>query len=189
MAVNRCATFGYAFSYILCLRFHFDFYFHLPSPLLPQPTLPAFVEEVKETGARGNFLSAWARRNIDQDLFFFLEKNWRNKRAYPIKLMDPPLPTYSHEVARSWSKYSKYGTFARSDHASFWYPIEKETTFHSVLLSDLGPWRRDMTFHYHRPGDDLRWLRPENLAFMKNTVDSLVATLLDIGQGFCLARR
>ncbi|KAI2806162.1 hypothetical protein BLOT_005173 [Blomia tropicalis] len=153
------------------------------------PTLPGFVEEVKEAGARGNFMTAWSRRNIDHDLFYFLEKNWKNKYLFPIKLMDPPLPTYSHDVARNWSKYSKYGTFARSDHASFWYPIEKDTTFRAILLSDLGPWRRDMSFHYHRVGDDLRWLRRENLEFMKNTVDSLIATILDIGEGRCFARK
>ena len=83
-------------------------------------------------------MTAWSRRNIDHDLYFFLEKNWKNRHLYPIKLMDPPLPTFSHEVSKSWSRYSKYGTFARSDHASFWYPIDRQTTFRSILLSDLG---------------------------------------------------
>ncbi|XP_046908957.2 uncharacterized protein LOC124490482 [Dermatophagoides farinae] len=153
------------------------------------PTLPAFVEEIQDAGSRGNFMTAWSRRNIDQDLFFFLEKNWKNKQIYPLKLMDPPLPTLSHEVSKNWSKYSKYGTFARSDHASFWYPIERDTTFRSILLSDLGPWRKDMSFHYHRYGDDERWLRYENLRFMKNTIDSLLATIIDIGDGYCFAQK
>lgn len=103
--------------------------------------------------------------------------------------MDPPLPNLSHEVSKNWSKYSKYGTFARSDHASFWYPLERDTTFRSILLSDLGPWRKDMSFHYHRPGDDQRWLRRENLEFMKNTVDSLLATIIDIGDGYCFTTK
>ncbi|OTF81903.1 hypothetical protein BLA29_011457, partial [Euroglyphus maynei] len=145
------------------------------------PTLPAFVEEIQDGGSRGNFMTVWSRRNIDHDLYFFLEKNWKNKNIFPLKLMDPPLPNLSHEVSKNWSKYSKYGTFARSDHASFWYPLERDTTFRSILLSDLGPWRKDMSFHYHRPGDDQRWLRRENLEFMKNTVDSLLATIIDIG--------
>jgi len=95
------------------------------------------VEEVKENGAKGNFMTAWSRRNIDQDLYFFLEKNWKNTK-YPLRLMDPPLPTWSHEVARNWTRYSKYGTFARSDHASFWYPIDRDKSFNAILLSDLG---------------------------------------------------
>ena len=152
------------------------------------PTVPTFVEEVRETGSRGNFVSVWARRNIDQDLFFFLDKNWRNRGKYPLKIMDPPLPTFSAEVAKSWAKYSKFGTFARSDHASFWYPIEKDTTFRAILINDLGPWRRDMSTHYHRVSDDTRMLKREHLEFMKNTVDSLLATILDVGAGNCFAR-
>lgn len=46
-----------------------------------------------------------------------------------------------------------------------------------------------MAFHYHRVSDDLRWLRRENLEFMKNTVDSLIATLMDVGQGHCFSRK
>jgi len=53
----------------------------------------------------------------------------------------------------------------------------------------LGPWRRDMVFHYHRVSDDTRWLTRENLEFMKNTVDSLVATLIDLGEGKCSIKR
>jgi len=151
-------------------------------------TVPSFVEDVKETGNRGNFVSVWARRNIDQDLYFFLDRNWRNKMKYPLKIMDPPLPSYSSEVNKNWSKYSKYGTFARSDHASFWYPTEKETTFKAILLHDLGPWRSGMAGHYHQPSDDTRNLKRENLEFMKNTVDSLLATILDVGNGNCFAR-
>jgi hypothetical protein len=49
----------------------------------------------------------------------------------------------------------------------------------------IGPWRRDMVFHYHRPIDDTRWLTRGNLQFMNNTVDSLVATLIDLGEGKC----
>lgn len=157
--------------------------------IFPKPTLPGFVADVKEAGAKGNFMSAWARRTIDQELFDHLARNWRNKEKYPLKLMDPPLPSYSHEVAKNWSKYAKYGTFARSDHASFWYPIEKNATFKSILLSDLGPWRRDMSFHYHRVGDDDRWLSEANLDFMKNTVDSLILTMLDLGQGKCFDKK
>ena len=102
-----------------------------------QPTLPVFVDEVKCEGSRGNFLTAWSRRNIDQDLYFYLEKNWRNPN-FPLRLMDPPLPPLSHEIAKDWNKYSKYGTFARSDHASFWYPLDREKTLNAILLSDLG---------------------------------------------------
>lgn len=134
-------------------------------------------------------MTAWSRRNIDHDLYFFLERNWQNKDKYPLKLLDPPLPTLSQEVSKNWSKYSKYGTFARSDHASFWYPIERDLSFRSILLSDLGPWRRDMNYHYHRVGDDQRWLGRENLEFMKNTVDSLLATMMDIAGGYCLIQK
>jgi hypothetical protein len=96
-----------------------------------------FVEEVRESGSKGNFMTAWSRRNIDQDLYFFLEKNWKNSK-FPLRLLDPPLPTWSHEVAKNWTRYSKYGTFARSDHASFWYPIDRDKSFNAILLSDLG---------------------------------------------------
>jgi hypothetical protein len=138
----------------------------------------------------------------------FLEKNWKNSK-FVLRLLDPPLPTWSHEVAKNWTRYSKYGTFA-----SFWYPIDRDESFNAILLSNLGlclvltnsliplrkislmtyknianwligPWRRNMVFHYHRAIHDTRWLTWGNLEFMKNTVDSLVATLIDLGEGKC----
>jgi hypothetical protein len=58
-------------------------------------------------------------------------------------------------------------------------------TYKNIANSLIGPWRRDMVFHYHRPIDDTRWLTRGNLQFMNNTVDSLVATLIDLGEGKC----
>jgi hypothetical protein len=96
-----------------------------------------FVEEVRDSGSKGNFMAAWSRTNIDQHLYFFLEKNWKNSK-FPLRLLDPPLPTWSHEVAKNWTRYSKYGTVARSNHATFWYSIDRDKSFNAILLSDLG---------------------------------------------------
>ena len=79
-----------------------------------------FVEQVRDSGSKGNFMTAWSRANIDQHLYLFLENNCKNSK-FALRLLDPPLLTWSHEVAKNWTRYSKYGTFA-----SFGIPL-KET--------------------------------------------------------------
>jgi hypothetical protein len=58
-------------------------------------------------------------------------------------------------------------------------------TYKNIANSLIGLWRKDMVIQYHRTSDDTRWLTRDNLEFMKNTVNSLVATLIDLGEGKC----
>lgn len=97
------------------------------------------MKDVRQDHSRGDFLAAWARRGVDTELVEVLRRNWNNNSGqYPLRVMDPPLPAMSSEIEKNWAKYEKLGTFARSDHASFWYPVDKWRTFNAILLSDLG---------------------------------------------------
>ena len=145
--------------------------------------LPEWSTEVKKNGYRGDFAAVWARKGIDTPLYEKLEKNWLNKDKYRLSLMSPTLPKFGSQL--DMSRLYKFSTFTRSDHASFWYPTQRYMTFPAVLITDLGPWRRNMKHNYHRPTDDTRNLSEENLSFVKNTIDSVVNTLLDLSKGKC----
>jgi hypothetical protein len=43
-------------------------------------------------------------------------------------------------------------------------------TYKNIANSLIGPWRRDIVFHYHRAIDDTRWLTRGNI---------------DLGEGKC----
>ena len=90
--------------------------------------------------------------------------------------MAPALPELGTQIDSNFDRVRKYETFMRSDHASFWYPTLKHMTFPAILITDLGPWRRNMRYSYHRSTDDTRNLSEENLTFVKNTIDSVSNT-------------
>jgi hypothetical protein len=108
-----------------------------------------------------------------------------NKSKYKISLMDPLMPRLGSEIDRRYEKYRKYETFMRSDHASFWYPTKRNLTFNAILITDLGPWRKNMKFNYHKSTDDIRIINQNNLMFLKNTVDSITNTVLELANGKC----
>lgn len=58
-----------------------------------------------------------------------------------------------------------------------------------MIFFRKGPWRRDMMYHYHRTGDDTRWLNRDSLDFMKNTIDSMVGALIDLADGKCYIKK
>ena len=145
--------------------------------------LPEWATKVKQNGYRGDFAAVWARKGVDTHLFDKLEKNWLNKDKYGLSLMAPPLPEFGSQL--NMNKLYKYSTFTRSDHSSFWYPTQRYMTFPAILITDLGPWRRNMKHSYHRSSDDIRNLSEDNLMFVKNTIDSVVQTIFDLSKGKC----
>ncbi|XP_054165828.1 uncharacterized protein LOC128963350 [Oppia nitens] len=148
--------------------------------------LPDWGTEIKQNGYRGDFAAVWARKGVDTKIFDKLQQNWLNSDKYGLSLMAPALPELgSQVVGRSDRRLLKYQTFLRSDHASFWYPPQKYMTFPAILITDLGPWRRNMKNKYHRSGDDTRSLSDDNLAFLKNTIDSVINTIFDLSKGKC----
>lgn len=100
--------------------------------------------------------------------------------------MSVPLPQHYNRCLN----YS-YDIFLRSDHASFWYPKQRSAlTIPAVLLTDLGAWRRDTLDKYHNEQDNAQnMLNNSNLEFLKNTIDSLMKTVLMLSQGKCVEDR
>lgn len=70
--------------------------------------------------------------------------------------------------------------FYRSDHASFWFPKNHDykKPLRAMLLTDMGPWRGEMTNCYHSPCDDKRWLTEDNLNFVKTSIDAIAGVIL-----------
>lgn len=111
--------------------------------------------------------------------------------------MRPELP--QSRLPNSQERYD-WKDFFRSDHASFWFPplissavrrapnrssSTNHTSLNAILLTDLGPWRKSYQKCYHSACDDEHLLTDGNLAFMQQVIDSLVLTLLRVGQGTC----
>jgi hypothetical protein len=147
--------------------------------------LPDWSLSVKQNGYKGDFAAVWARKGVDNHLYQTLKRNWISKSKYKLSLMDPLLPRLGSQMDVKYGKYSKYNTFVRSDHASFWYPTERDITFNAILITDLGPWRKNMKFNYHKSSDDTRIINQNNLLFLKNTVDSITSTILELANGKC----
>ncbi|KAF7494186.1 Leupeptin-inactivating enzyme 1 [Sarcoptes scabiei] len=150
--------------------------------------LPEWNDQVKQNRYRADFTAVWARRDIDFDLFKIMQDNWLNVSKYKLFLMDPPLPKLGRELTSGLTskKLRPYSTFLRSDHSSFWYPHSfKNETINAILLTDLGPWRRKVANKYHSSADNRKLLSRSNLLFLKNAIDSLMRTILHIGDGHC----
>ncbi|OTF79280.1 hypothetical protein BLA29_009132 [Euroglyphus maynei] len=150
--------------------------------------LPQWRDRVRQNQFRGDFAAVWARHDVDSKLFQTLQSNWQNEHKYKLFLMDIPLPKLGRHLTFGLEskKLSPYSTFLRSDHSSFWYPHSiKNETINAILLTDLGPWRRKVANKYHSSMDNSKLLSRSNLLFLKNCIDSIMKTILDIGNGFC----
>lgn len=102
--------------------------------------------------------------------------------------MDVPLPPTGRQLTRELRNYklNAYKTFLRSDHSSFWYPHAlKDHSIPAILLTDLGPWRRRVSGRYHSSADNTKLLTKQNVLFLKNSIDSLMKTMLELGEGTC----
>lgn len=144
---------------------------------------------MEQNSHRGNFLGAWARDNIDTPFFEHLRRNWMNAQTYKLYLMAARLPLTGRELNQGFLKgnLKKHGVLLRSDHASFWYPdfYKNITIPNTILLTDLGPWRKNIVDKYHNAHDNSTLLTSDNLNFLRNTIDSILVTVLDISDGKC----
>lgn len=153
--------------------------------------MPEFGEMCEKNDNRANFAAVWARNDVPEDIALWnvMRKNWQNEHKYKLLPLKNPLPKYGHnltQVIRS-KQFKAYSTFLRSDHSNFWYPAsEQERTIPAVLLTDLGPWREVSNKRYHTSLDNIQLLNRKNLEFLKNSIDSLVRTVIELGNGQCL---
>ncbi|KAI2811315.1 hypothetical protein BLOT_002489 [Blomia tropicalis] len=153
------------------------------------PLVPSWRESVRANHNRADFAAVWARRGTgDTALYKTLKHNWLNQSKYKLLLLDPPLPRLGRQltIGLNNKKLTPYKTFLRSDHSSFWYPHSiKDQSIPAILLTDLGPWRRRVAHRYHSSADNDKLLTKQNLLFLKNSIDSLLKTIIDMGDGRC----
>lgn len=146
-------------------------------------------------------MATWSRRTWDEPLESAFRNAWQDVGNEPrtFKAMRPELPQMKLPSAEE--RY-EWKDFFRSDHASFWFPpltsiavrrspnrtsASNHASLNAILLTDLGPWRKSYQRCYHSACDDEHLLTDGNLAFMQTVTDSLVLTLLRVGQGECAA--
>lgn len=88
-------------------------------------------------------MAIWMRKNVDGHVYQALQNEWRktsrsspNSNPFKIRAFDPPLPSSSPSA----NELFRYGTFTRSDHASFWYHKHPSYphTLNAILLTDMG---------------------------------------------------
>ena len=149
--------------------------------------VPDWVKWVKKNDKKADFAAIWARQKFDTKLFEVLDKNWLNKDKYKLALMAGPLPQFGSELENDPEMVYIYHDLARSDHASFWYPTQHNITFPAILIHDLAPWRKKTMDEYHNEYDNAKHLSEQNLAFAKNTVDSVIRTIFELAEGKCYA--
>ncbi|RWS09053.1 uncharacterized protein B4U79_01234 [Dinothrombium tinctorium] len=133
-------------------------------------------------GLRGDFLSIWARRTIDWELWYNFQRSWAQEEAsteHRLTIIDPPIPRVPLFIS-NW----RYRNFMRSDHAAFWNhknPAFKDS-LKAVLITDMGPWRGNLRACYHEFCDDRRQITLENLDFLRHVIDSLASAVATLAE-------
>lgn len=97
---------------------------------------PSVTAKIAQEGNRGDFIAVWVRQGVDGDVYKSLANEWKGSTKFKLRLFDPLLPSGPPTAADLF----RFGTFTRSDHASFWYhkhPNFKKT-LNAVLLTDMG---------------------------------------------------
>jgi len=175
--VGRKATFLGA--YVIDMALNYD-----PNPgsqTLPRDIMiacPGVTSKIAQDGNRGDFIAVWMRKGIDGHIYKKLMEEWGSNSKYKLRAFDPILPGGEP----SPSDLYRYGTFTRSDHASFWYHKHPsfKNTLNAILLTDMGVWRGERGSKcYHNWCDDTSLLTERNLKFLKNTIDSLSRVVMN----------
>lgn len=163
--------------------------------------LPEFTEELEREKNRGDFLATWARKTYDEPLENVFRSSWISLgfESRTFKAMRPELP--QSRLPNSEERYD-WKDFFRSDHASFWFPplisnavrrspnrppeaTSSHASLNAILLTDLGPWRKSYQRCYHSACDDQHFLTDGNLGFMQQVTDTLIYSIMKLGQGQC----
>ena len=181
-------------SYFLLL---FDAWTKKLNNLNLQQACPGVTGKIAQDGNRGDFMAVWMRKGVDGSVYKSLLNQWKSSPKYKLRTFDPILPS----TEPSASDLYRFGTFTRSDHASFWYhkhPNFKKS-LNAILLTDMGKtyllinsqlywcfikpigvWRGSTGSKcYHNWCDDATQLTDKNLKFLKNTIDTLYRVIVD----------
>ncbi|KAI2797863.1 hypothetical protein BLOT_014714 [Blomia tropicalis] len=164
--------------------------------------VPKFSESIKQSNYSGDFLSMFARTNVDIGLSTLIEHKWNEYDQLKEKVivadndqinwkrfrMKPMLiDSLSEDKVANNDNLQRHVNMLRSDHLHFWYHNHStyEHSLEAVLLTDTGPFRGYMRYCYHKMCDDTRFLTVDNVHFVKKTVDVLLQVILQIADGQC----
>lgn len=144
--------------------------------------LPEVYDTVADNLYKGDFLSMIYRKGVDSILADKFMKHWD---ADKYKLLRFPLGL--GKELPSMDLLADHINFLRSDHSRFWYMNDSAVsdTLQAVLMTDTGPYRGNMRSCYHTvcDGPEVSVLsNPENLKFLTKITNTLVKTLMDMGE-------
>ncbi|XP_023229172.1 uncharacterized protein LOC111629485 isoform X1 [Centruroides sculpturatus] len=173
-------------AYILDSVLNFDN--NINSQEIPQDirkVLPSLSRHIAIGGYRGNFLAMMSRWTMDAHLSSQLLKSWEQLDQPQFKLFHMGINMGSR--VPPMNILAKHLNFLRSDHVMFWYHNTSNgpSSLNAVLITDTALFRGRMRHCYHSLCDDLSFITPENLLFVKKLVDALVITLINISDGYC----
>jgi len=80
-------------------------------------------------------MGVWMRKGVDNKIYESLVNEWKSHPKYKLRTFDPLLPS----TEPTSTDLYRFGTFTRSDHASFWYhkhPSKK--SLNAILITDMG---------------------------------------------------
>merc|ERR1719193_1417297 len=166
-----------------------------------QEAAPETYEAIVKNDRKGDFLNIFYRHEAEGKLANMMKlhnQDLSNSKVFPnddmiaersrfnyleLGLDMPTLPPPVQELA-------KFGEFIRSDHARFWYSVEKGyiSSLRSVLLTDTGPYRGAMRECYHNVCDTAENGQKKHFAnydFFAKTVQLVIDTITDMSQAVC----
>lgn len=109
-----------------------------------------FAEESRRENYKGDFISVIYRHNVDNLLAEKLNYYWKQS-SHDSKFRMKQLPLMLSAELPEIGILADHFNFLRSDHSRFWYMNDSSVpnTFHSVLITDTGPYRGNMASCYH----------------------------------------
>lgn len=134
-----------------------------------------------------------ARKTHDDRLVAAFQESW-NELGHEKRRLKRWLCGLPNNRAPNEQEIADWSTFVRSDQFSFWFPQLRHmgkpappnrSSLSTVLISDLSLWRSSFENCYHKSCDDKHFITDTNLAFLQMVIDTLMKTLLKLGEGCC----
>ncbi|KAG1674064.1 putative leucine aminopeptidase 2 [Nymphon striatum] len=146
---------------------------------------PEVVLDIMKNSQRGDFLQVVSREGFDDKTSEIYRRNWESLDNPSMKIKEIVLPETDSKLMAFMLK--DYPSLVRSDHSNFWLHnhLEKLESLPAVFISDSGPFREKMKKCDHNDCDGLSMLTEKNMRFLKKTTDTLIKTVLSLGEGMC----
>ena len=111
-----------------------------------------------------------SRENESQGRFSFTDSNYYYRNQTIVL-------GFSGKPSSSPLLSGYYGQLYRSDHYEFW---ESDPSYSALMLTDTANFRGYMQKCYHKECDDLSKVDPDDLEFLRRTINAVINTVLQL---------